>query len=119
MVDYLNKLEFAIIQEVFKSKTTSKENLFLLEYLPFLKVVERDFTGVGLYVKFDYDNIKQIEFNENLNANLSSNKSLKFDSFEEYFSFELSIDKGKFNYIEIVTYDDGWDGKYDSFSFED
>lgn len=118
MEKYLNKLEFAIIQELFRSNY-GKENVGdLLTHIPYIYVKERTFTGVGLYVNFDYKSENKLILDKDLRMHLTSSKSLLFSNFGEYFYFELDISHGKLNYIEIVTYVDGWNGSIDSFEFK-
>lgn len=116
MNNFLNTLEFAIFQEVLKT-TDSKNRSYLVEHLPYLKIVERKFTGVGLLIFLDYDINHTLTLLNDYNLNLGSRKSIKFNDFNEYFSFEVSVKMGKITIIEIVTYASGWSGQITSFDF--
>lgn len=116
MNENLNKLEFAIIQEVLKYNIGNKDLIKILHHIVYIKIRNRDFTGVGFFINFKYD--KNIKIDKNINLSLSSEKNIKFKGFDDYFSFELDITKGKFNYLEIITYSNGWNGKYNSFIIE-
>lgn len=119
MNNYLNKLEFAILQEIFRHNYENINIYYLLRQLPFIKIKKREFTGVGQYVYFEYEPNTHLNIDGDISMSLSSSKSLKFDTFNEYFSYELDISNGRMNYIEIVTYKDGWDGLYNTFEFEE
>ena len=119
MNDYLNKLEFALLQEILKYNY-NKDNIdYLLAHIPFISVEKREFTGVGFYVNFEYTKDDYLRIDQKISMSLSSSKSLKFDTFQEYFSCELDVSNGRINYLEIVTYKSGWNGLYNSFELED
>lgn len=119
MNKYINKLEFAILQEIFKHNINKANISYLLKQIPFISIKKREFTGVGLFIFFEFEPNYPFKIDNEIRMSLSSSKPLKFDTFNEYFSYELDISNGKLNYIEIVTYKDGWDGSYNSFGFED
>jgi len=115
-MNYLNSLEFAIIQDVLKSNILKKTlTQDLLKHLLYIRVKERKLSQVGMYIHFEYIKNFNFEIDKNINLSLSSDNTVKFNNFDDLFSFELNFNNGLFNYIELVTYSNNWSGKYDSF----
>jgi len=109
----LNKLEQAIFERL------AIEYPFIKEHIPFLKVENRENTGVGMYVNFIYDNPNNKELNVEIeNSVLSTNETIELDGLSYGLSYEVDITDGKVKFIELVTYGEEWDGIVsDNFNF--
>ncbi len=114
----LNLLEQAIISEIVNFN--KKKYPFIKNHVPFLKVKSRESTGVGVYINFNYVHKKGellIDKNQN-DIVLSSDKDLKINILKFGLNYELVIINGKFNFLELVTNGESWDGNYDFFKFD-
>lgn len=118
MDNSLNQIEEAILIEIFNYNY--KKFPSLKEHLPFVMVKSREYTGVGMYIHFEYL-IKEIDFVKisNTHAFLSSNKRLVIDSLKNELNYELNITKGKLDFLELVTNDEPWDGNCKFFNLLD
>jgi len=113
----LNIFERAIIDEIVRFNGEKYPNL--KKHICLLQIKFRNKTGVGMYVNFEYRHeISQIDSIQN-DIVLSSDKSLELDSLKYELNFELKITEGIFDFLEIVTNGESWDGKYKSFNFVD
>ena len=97
-MDSLNNLEIEILQEIIKDN--KRDYPFLEIHFPFIYVKSREYTGVGIYVNFEYS--KYFEFN-NLNVLITSSKCLTVDMLENELSYVLNITNGRIDFLEIVT----------------
>jgi len=112
-------LEQAIISEI--AKTNDREFPFINDHIPYLKVKSRRYTGVGVYVNFEYQ-LKGMTLNQNFQNDLllSGNKELHLDILKYRLVYVLSISNGRIETLELVTDgDESWDGNYNSFKFID
>ena len=107
----LNELEIAVLERVAQKYPS------LRKHFPYLNVKNRQITGVGMYVNFNYTSSNPIEDIQLLNASLSTNENIIIDNLKYGLGYEIDITEGKINYIEFVTYGEEWDGTVKNFSF--
>ena len=109
----LNKLEISILERL------AIEFPFIKGHLPFLKVDNREITGVGMYVNFIYDNPNNKSLYIGVeNSVVSTNEIIEIDGLEYGLGYEVDITDGKIKFIELVTYGEEWDGVIsDTFNF--
>ncbi|MDR0467989.1 MAG: hypothetical protein LBG67_03975 [Campylobacteraceae bacterium] len=96
----LNKLETALLKVIVEEN--KQKYPFLEEQLANLIVLNRTFTGVGMYVNFLYTNLNDKE-ESNI---ISSSKTLLFPQFEYELTYVLFITNSKMHFLEIVTNED-------------
>ena len=108
----LNKLELAILKEIIYHN--SDKYPFLEKHLANLKVRNREYSGVGLYINFE-DSSEVFSSPPN-DLTLSSNKILELDNLEYGLNYELNISNGTFDFLELVTNGEEWNGEFKSFS---
>ena len=113
MSDALNNFELAVLEKI------SAENPFLKSHIPFLHVQSREFTGVGLYVNFSYQDgsVAYQKIPGNFSA-LSSNASLLIEGLKHEVAYEIAVTNGKIDFLEVVTNGEDWEGKVQRFWFE-
>jgi hypothetical protein len=113
MILELNKLETSILERL------AKEYPFIKEHIPFLKIDNREYTGVGAYVNFDYDNPNNIELKSGIdNKAISTNERIEIDGLKHGLCYEVDITDGKIKFIELVTFGEEWNGPIpDNFNF--
>tara|TARA_B110000285_G_scaffold235604_1_gene318578 strand:+ start:4849 stop:5211 length:363 start_codon:yes stop_codon:yes gene_type:complete len=113
----LSLIEQAILDEVIKFN--KKKYSFIKNHIPYLKVKNRDYTGVGIYIYFEYDKESVLLPLDNCEDTvLSSDKSLEIDVLKYELNYELNITKGKLDVLELVSNDESWNGNYNSFKFK-
>lgn len=104
-MENLNDLELIILEKAAENHPAIKN------HIPFLRVLNRECTGVGVYVNFTY-------FNENitldpiepLNTVLGTNERIGLPGLKYGLCFELDITEGKINFIELATLGEAWNG---------
>ncbi|GMQ30635.1 hypothetical protein [Algoriphagus confluentis] len=110
----LNKLEISILKRL----TVLCPNIVF--HIPYLEVVNRDITGVGMFVYLEYS--KRIEKSLNLgkkNTSISTNEIIQIKDLKYGLCYEVSISDDKIKYIELVTNGEDWTGNIpDNFSFK-
>lgn len=110
----LNKLEKSILDRL----ATKYPNIIF--HMPYLEVVSREITGVGMYINFTYS--KPIEKSLNLgakNISISTNESIELEGLKFGLCYEVDVSEDKIKFIELVTYGEEWDGNIlDNFSFK-
>lgn len=113
MSEKLNFFEENILWEI---ADYNIEKCPMLKYhIPLLRIKDKEKTGVGMYITFEY-----ISFSPELILNdgvLSSNKSLVIDTLNFELNYELNIDDGKVNFLELVTNGEDWNGEYNYYKF--
>ncbi len=115
-IDPLNELETSILEVL------ANENITILSHIPFLRVVRRKKTGVGLYVNFHYlptaASLKDIEPRNSLLSPNSKQGRLFIGSLKYPLTCLVSIINGRVNQIELVTNgNEAWDGTTSNFHF--
>ena len=113
----LNDLEQSVLESIFSmNRDTYPE---LESHLTHLAVRSRENTGVGTYVYFGYkaaNRLPKIANGESIV--LSSSRHLSIDGLKYGLNYEVTISEGKFEFMELVTNGEDWDGKYSSFSLD-
>lgn len=85
-------------------------------HIPFLRIKNRENTGVGMYVNFDaYIVSNDVNLIEPQNTALSNNCNIEIQGLKDGLGYEVDVLDGKINFIEIFTYGELWDGKVDNF----
>ena len=108
-MEKLNAFETAILER-FAGKYE-----YLRNHIPFLKVKNREYTGVGMYINFTYTNmVESLEINDTC---LGTDEMISVESLINGLFFELAITDGRIDFIELVTLDEDWDVVVDNFSF--
>lgn len=104
-MENLNDLELKILEKVSENYPAIKS------HIPFLRILNREYTGVGMYVNFIYSNKDEI-LNpiEPLNTVLGTNERIGLPGLKYGLCFVIDINNGKINFIELVTYGEEWDG---------
>lgn len=116
MSSKLTKFELDIIDEIIRYNGEEGNSLKL--HIPHLRVKSREYTGVGIYVNFDYIGTEtDLKFDSTGWNILSSNRLLEMDSIEHGLNYMLHIQNGRFEFLEIVTYVDLWDGSINTYWF--
>ncbi len=102
----LNNLESAILKRI------SDKYIEIKSHIPFVKVDFREYTGVGMYIHLIYINSSNKLLKLNLrDSSISTNESIIMAELGLGLIFELNTTGGFLDYIELVTYDEKWDGK--------
>jgi hypothetical protein len=100
-------------------KRLSKRYPCINSHLPYLSVLSRECTGVGMYINFKYiEKGNQLKAIEPMNGAISTNETIVLANLKHGLCFEVDILNGKINFIELVTYGEEWDGSIQSFYFK-
>ncbi len=79
-------------------------------HIPYLKVTQREVTGVGMYVNFAYvDFVGQLE---DINALFSNEENIEIRNLKYGLGYVIDITGGEIKYIEFITYGENWNGKF-------
>lgn len=109
-MEYLNKFEKEVLERL------SNKYEHLKEHIPFLVVKSREYTGVGLYMNFEYiKNVERLPIKED---SLGIDDYIIMEGLENELIFELDISDGLMNFLEFVTCGENWDGTIKNYSFE-
>jgi hypothetical protein len=112
----LTSLECAIINEIVRYN--EKWYPFIRSHIPLLKVKSREYTGVGVYIYFEYITERvEIPICNVDSLILSSDQTLEIDTLSYGLNYELNLSKNRFDFLELVTNGENWDGKYNAFKF--
>ncbi len=114
MMDSLNDFELAILDKI------AVRYPFLQSHIPLIKVKERKTTGVGMYVDFCYASSSNgfHPIPDNYIALSNENAHLHMEGLEHGLVYEIAVEKGQIDFLELVTYDEAWDGTIKKFWFE-
>lgn len=114
-MEALNDLELSLLNLI--SIENKEQYPYLSSHIPYLRIQDREYTGVGVYSNFIYINNNVV--NNNINkgdALLSSSRRLMIDNLSNELSYVLDITDGKISYLEIVTNgNENWNGTYKNF----
>lgn len=102
-MEELNDLELILLEGLTNKYPQLKS------HIPYLKVVERKNTGIGLNVDIEY-----IGYNgelDNVNVLFSNGENIEIKSLKEGLSYVIDITLGQITAIEFSTYNEKWDGK--------
>jgi len=109
MIHELNEIELAILHRV------AAKHPSLNEHIPHLRVRDRVYTGVGMYINFVYVNLQHKPISASLNnATISTNERIMLSELEYGLCYEVNITAGRIKFIELVTYGEEWNGKFDN-----
>lgn len=111
-MDNLSKLEISIFYKLSVKYPTIKQ------HLPFLRVLNREITAVGMYVNFFYSqSIKSIPSLELSNGSISTNENIEIEGLKYGLGYEVDISDGMIKFIEFITYGEEWDGDFKNYKF--
>lgn len=79
-------------------------------HIPYLKVVSRETTGVGMYVNFAYEDFDGEP--EDINALFSNEENIAIRELRHGLGYVIDITDGAIKYIEFFTYGEKWNGKF-------
>lgn len=112
MENDLNDFELAILDKI------AVKYPFLQPHIPLLKVQKRKITGVGMYVDFCYvSNSNSFQPIPDNYMVLGSDSHLCIEGLEHGLAYEITVEKGHIDFLELVTYDEEWDGSIKKFWF--
>lgn len=104
---YLNKLETELLERL------SIQYEDIKEHIPYLLVVDREITGVGMYVNLTYSN-EHIKKLGTANGAISTNENIEMKNLQYGLGYEVNINNGMIEFIEFITYGEEWDGQIDN-----
>lgn len=108
-MDELNRFELAVLDNMTITCPSIKQ------HISYLRVISRENTGVGMYVKFAY--LKADKFAHLNNGWLTNDYNITMEGIKNGMGFQIFIENGKINTLELFTYTDEWDGNIREFSF--
>jgi hypothetical protein len=112
-MERLNEFEFSILNRL------ASKYKFLADHIPFLRVKDREITGVGMYVNLIYSvDGKSLQWIDPPDASLTTNEKIEISGLKFGLGYEVDITAGRIKYIEIFTYGEVWDGLVTDFSFK-
>jgi hypothetical protein len=114
MVDSLNDFELSILEKI------AEVYPFLKSHIPLIQVKGRKTTGVGMYVDFCYTSINESYEPIPDNYVLLSNEDsqLYMQGLKYGLVYVITVEKGKIAFLELVTYNEEWDGTIKKFWFD-
>eukprot|EP01132_Coremiostelium_polycephalum_P000256 gene256-337_t len=87
-------------------------------HIPLLRIRSREATDLVMYVNFCYlKSTKIIPNLEFLNGSISTNANIEIPELKYRLGYELDITDGLINFIEFISYGEGWNGKIEKFKF--
>jgi len=111
-MEKLNKFELSILERL------SKKYHGIKNHIPHLRVLNREFTGVGMYVNLCYIDSKELVTNlEILDGAISSNENIEIKGLQNGLGYEVDVSEGRLKFIEIITYGENWDGYVGDYKF--
>ena len=110
MNDQLSRVERRLVEEILKQH--GEAYCKLMGQIDHLRVIDREPTIVGAYIRFTLDG--PIE-NEAMNAQLGFDGEIEIDGVPMGLGCVLLVDAGRLYHLELFTYgDETWDGRLDS-----
>jgi len=104
-MEELNDIELILVNGL----TTKYPSLKF--HIPHLKVINREITGVGMYVNFAYVNFE--EQLDDINALFSNEENIEIKNLKYGLGYVIDISEGQIKYIEFITYgEEIWDGQF-------
>ena len=107
----MNELEKAILNEIANTHSDLKESLE--KHFSALRIKNREYTGVGIYVNFEYNHSDLPLIPK---RHMTGNSELIIPNLEFPVTYEIAITNGLISFMELVANGSGWDGKYDGFN---
>jgi hypothetical protein len=111
-MEELNEFELAILQRL------SESNPEIKKHISYLRVRERKMTATSMRINLDY-----IKGSESLDyikkMHLSANGYLKMEGLTDGLIDNTIVTNGRIDLIELVTYDEPWDGLIRAFYWDD
>ncbi len=98
-MEKLNKIEIEILLSIISENDFKYP--FLKEHFQNIYLINREYTGVGIYSNFAYHN--EALKAGNINALISSEKTLLVKGLAHELCYVLDIEDGRIKYLEIVT----------------
>ena len=114
-MELLNEAEIEML------KKTACKYPILYQHIPFLRVKRREFTGVGMYIYFDYTEINDsLSDFEPKNGVFGDDCILLIPNLRYGLCYVIGVSDGKITLLELVTFGhetEKWDGSISKFSF--
>lgn len=108
-MEQINDLESTLLKGLIEKYTSLKS------HLPYLKVIDRKVTKTGMTVNFEYNNSEdELDFEE-INALFSNGENIEIKSLKQGLGYVIDITDGRIVYLELVTYGENWNGKFDDY----
>lgn len=111
-MEELNHFEREILNRLAMSNPEIKK------HISYLRVKERKTTGAGMRIDLEYaagsetlDYIKKVH--------LSANGYLKMEGLKDGLIDNTCVTNGRIDFVELVTYDEPWDGVVRDFFWDD
>jgi hypothetical protein len=102
-MESLNEFELAILEKL------SSDYPGIKSHIPYLRIASRKLTGVGMYIDFVYEESPEI-LDPIPHAYLSTRDFLKMEGLRDGLINDITLTNGRIDTIELVTYDEPWDG---------
>ena len=109
----MNELEKEILNEIVNSHPDLKNNL--IKHYSELRVKKREYTGIGIYVNFEYGNAELSPIDK---KHLTGKAELLIPTLEFPVTYEIAITNGKIDFMELVSNEGEWNGKSDGFQLK-
>lgn len=106
----MNELEQEILNEIANSHPNLKYNL--IKHYAELRIKKREYTGIGIYVDFEYSNAELSPIDK---SHLSGKAELLIPNLEFPVTYEIAITNGKIDFMELVSNEGEWNGESDGF----
>ena len=111
-MEALNHFEESILEKL------ALDNPVIRKHIRYLQVRERKLTGTGMYVYFIYTpGAPTLDYIQRLQV--SATGYLKMEGITDGLIDSLNIADGKIDFLQLVTYDEPWDGTIRAFRFDD
>ncbi|MCW3126936.1 MAG: hypothetical protein JWO03_2594 [Bacteroidetes bacterium] len=108
----LNEFELAILQKLVSDYPV------IGKHVPYLRVKERKVTGTAMYISLAYTaEAESLDFIPL--KHLSTKGYLKMDGLQDGLIDGTTVIDGRIDKIELMTYDEPWDGEIRAFRWED
>lgn len=109
----MNELEKAILTEIADSYPELKNNL--IRHYSELQINNRKFTGVGVYINFEYKNTELEPIRKN---HLSGKAELIIPNMEFPVTYEIAFTNGMISFMELISNEEEWNGGFEGFKLE-
>jgi len=88
-------------------------------HIPLLQVLNREITGVGMYVNFCYSEQTDdvLRLNHLSYDLMSTDDTIQVTGLEHGLAWVVYISDGKIDFMELVTYGEAWDGNIENCYF--
>ena len=103
----LNSLELALLKDCTFDKP---EKFFIPDHLPYLKIINRKYTGVGEFILFDYLPGKEILIDPKVRFTSTNEHIFDVDTIKHGIGSIFYVRDSKIVQLEVYTFADAWWG---------